>query len=271
MSIINFIPDTRIVPTITSNDREIVFTDRAIVRLIASFLDRTQDVRSRLVNQDVRSFRLVNRRMYTILSFGLANPRMNTIQVNNSRLLSGSYEGTIRIWNFNDGPNLFQHNSSFTSVLPPANIQISSGLIEQPLPNYTDFVQIANDLRYGAAIQNNKDGEKYLKSVIDEHMQTLSDNERIDFKQKISEIDPELFTIIPHLVVRKAISSPVPLTGKNTPRFMHDHLVQLEKLRQKQKPLNATELMKECGIIATSLQRKTDCIASMQKALQSFI
>lgn len=135
---------------------------------------------------------------------------------------------------------------------------------------YTNFVESTNNLRHETALQNNTDGGNYLKSVIDERMQTLSDDERVEFKKKIEEIDEELFTVIPNLAVKKAISSTVPLTTNNTPNFMHNHLKQLEQLRQKQKSLIAADLMKECGRIATELQRETDCIASMQKALQSF-
>ena len=135
---------------------------------------------------------------------------------------------------------------------------------------YTNFVELTNNLRHETALQSNTDGGQYLKSVIDEHMQTLSDDDRVEFKKKMGEIDEELFTVIPHLAVKKAISSTVPLTRKNTPHFMHAHLKQLEQLRLKQKSLTPADLMKECGRIATELQRETDCIVSMQKALQSF-
>jgi hypothetical protein len=261
--------------------------------LTGSIINRPMTIRTaRLISaQDVISLRSVNRYVYNI---PIANPYHN-IRIGD--MTSGT--------TLSDEAFLATHNGLLTGAfdIPSDPISesfaremqhsfLSRGRIDphfisgsgpqhpmQPtnnspeedfLPNYTNFVESTNNLRHETALQSNTDGGQYLKLVIDEHMQTLSDNERAEFKNKIEESDPALFTEIPNLAVKKAISSTVPLTRKNTPLFMHDHLNQLEQLRKTQKSLNAADLRKESGIIATKLQRETDCIASMQKALQSF-
>jgi hypothetical protein len=135
---------------------------------------------------------------------------------------------------------------------------------------YGGIVQRTNDQRHEQAIRNNTDGANYLKSVISDHIQALPQKEKAEFKTKIEESDPEVFIEIPRIAVKKAISSPAPLTVSNTPRFMHQHLDQLEQLRQKQKQLSSENLWKQCCDIATHLAREADCIAGMQKALETF-
>jgi hypothetical protein len=134
---------------------------------------------------------------------------------------------------------------------------------------YSGVVQRTNDNRHQQALQKNTDGAGYLKSVINGHLQALPQNEKDAFKKKIEESDPEIFLEIPRLAVKKAISSATALTKSNTPGFMHKHLDQLEQLRQKQSKLAPNDLWKECCDIATHLSREADCIASMQKALES--
>ncbi len=132
---------------------------------------------------------------------------------------------------------------------------------------YGGIVQRANDNRHADAVKKNTDGGTYLKSVVEDHLQSLSDKDKAEFKKKVGESDPEIFIEVPRLAVKKAISSTAALTKSNTPLFMHKHLDQLEQLRKKQNQLQQQELWKQCCDIATSLARESDCIASMQKAL----
>jgi hypothetical protein len=132
---------------------------------------------------------------------------------------------------------------------------------------YGGVVQRDNDVRHRDAVQNNTDGANYLKSVISEHLNTLSQEEQTVFKEKAEELDPEIILEIPCLAVKKLISSTAALTVGNTPLFVRKHLSQLEQLRQKQNSMSPQDLWKEVGKIATDLARESDCIASIQKAL----
>lgn len=135
---------------------------------------------------------------------------------------------------------------------------------------YGGVVQRANAQRHEQALQNNVDGADYLKSVIGNHIQTLQSDKRAEFKKKIEESDPEVFIEVPRLAVKRAISSPAPLTKNDIPHFMHKNLEQLEQLRNRQRQLDAQVVWKQCCAIADRLSRETDCIASMQKAFQAF-
>ena len=289
--------------------RHDVFGNEDIVRLIASFLDRAQDrISFGLINHRMWSIlidplalpllpgsippwrrnpssELRDIRFSVVVPIAFLRnepssqpPRLTSAVIStNSIALSVLRSATSFLGNtIFDIPYMMRgerHSIPAENRRPPNGNSDESGpnsTAGESLPNYTDVVASINDLKHRTAFENNTDGEKYLKSVIDEYMQTLSDNEIVKFKKKIEEIDEELFTLIPHLAVKKAISSTVPLTRKDTPLFMHAHLGQLEQLRQKQKSLTTADLKKESGIIATDLQRETDCIASMQRALQSF-
>lgn len=168
-------------------------------------------------------------------------------------------------------PSFHDHFSSYSrSPVQSSEAQLRRAYgISENEDLYSGVVQRDNDHRHEQAIQKNTDGASYLKSVIGDHLQTLSQNQKDDFKKKVEESDPELFIEIPRLAVKKAISSATALTKNNTPCFMHAHLDQLEQLRQKQKQLTSNQLWKDCCNIATSLARETDCIASMQKALEN--
>jgi hypothetical protein len=135
---------------------------------------------------------------------------------------------------------------------------------------YSGITQRANDQRHEKALRNNTDGGAYFKTVINDHIRSLPGNEKAAFKLKVEESDPEVFLDLSRLAVKKAISSSVRLTKQNTPSFMHKHLDQLEELRKKREQLKEEELKKEIGEIAYPMTRETDCIASMQPALQAF-
>ncbi len=133
---------------------------------------------------------------------------------------------------------------------------------------YGGYVQRQNEARHQQAQRTNQDGGAYLSSVIDQHVASLPEKEQKEFKAKIEEADPELFIEVPRLAVKKALTSPAPLTKENTPNFMHKHIDKLEELRKKQKQITAEEAWKQACEIATQLAREADCIASMQKAFE---
>ncbi len=151
---------------------------------------------------------------------------------------------------------------------PQADLRRAYGISENE-DLYGGIVQRTNENRHANAVKKNTDGGTYLKSVVENHLQSLSDKDKAEFKKKVGESDPEIFIEVPRLAVKKAISSTTALTKSNTPLFMHKHLDQLEQLRKKQNQLQQQELWKQCCDIATSLARESDCIASMQKALST--
>lgn len=233
-----------------------------LVQLIVRFLDRT----------DFISFGLTDRRLSIVL-FPDSRMSIELLARMTSELLARilrpeqRQRGSIpnmEIGIMGPGMEVMRRNNS-------SGNDSSGNASRRRLDYYGNYVEGQNDIRHEAAIQNNADDAIYLKSVIDEHLQALPEDEKEAFKKKIAEIDPALFVIIPQLAVKKAISSSVPLTNKNTPFFMHTDtklLNQLEELRKNPKKLSPDDLWKECGRIATLLSRQTDCIASIQQALQ---
>jgi hypothetical protein len=164
------------------------------------------------------------------------------------------------------------------SSLPAVPFHSNVGIPSNRGTTYADRVQRFNHAKHAVAIQNNVDGEGYFKSVINEHLNSLNQEDKAKFRQKVEESDPEVFVELPRMAVKKAIAMPQPLTQANTPKFMHAHLTELEELRKKHQALrqnsaNFQEKMKaienRIGAIGTAFSRETDCIASMQRALET--
>jgi hypothetical protein len=268
-------------------------TEVDIIYSITRFLNETRDV---------ISLGSTSKRLYSILLAPLALPffaifmpeyitisRGRTMSRNSLSILSSP--GSIAIWDFPTTPS--PENRSYINTDSGNNTDSDNSVIdlenvtsfaedyanrgsdsenelvyddnEQNIP---DFTQNAHDLRYAGALRNNTDGGDYLKSVIDEHLQKLEKDEKQEFETKVQERDPQLFISIPRWAVDKAISSSTPLTEENTPHFMHTNLDALENLRQEKTKLLSRDLENKSYSIAFNLARQTDCIASIQRALQ---
>jgi len=139
---------------------------------------------------------------------------------------------------------------------------------------WTGIVESNNNQRFENAKRNNTDGKAYLKSVINDHKEKLSADDKAAFSQQLEESDPDIFLKVPELAVKQAVTSSEAPTTQNTPAFLHQHLSKLNELHQ-QNASNPTSLAqgsgdtwKGVGAIATGLARDPNFIGAMSQALE---
>jgi hypothetical protein len=128
------------------------------------------------------------------------------------------------------------------------------------MPDYTEGTRRDNDVRHAQAHAQNQDGGVYFDNVIREHLRSLPQQDKVKFLAMITDCDPEIFTTLAELAVRKAIARPGAINEQNLPAFLHPHIAALRAIRGND--------ARAIGAIATALHRDTNCIASMQQAMQ---
>ncbi|MBS0620368.1 MAG: hypothetical protein JSS61_02795 [Verrucomicrobia bacterium] len=82
-------------------------------------------------------------------------------------------------------------------------------------------------------------GAAYIADAIREHLFTLTEEERLSYRNRMGTSDPSVLTQIATWVVRRALRSEEPLTPNNTPPFMHSALGILEPVRIRGNPNDA--------------------------------
>lgn len=145
----------------------------------------------------------------------------------------------------------------------------------QPAFNPLDFgatVERANASRHSAALRDNQDGAIYLKETVREYVEALSGEHKKSFEEKLAAFDEEIFSLIPFIAVKRAVSFSSELTKENIPLFMHKYLKSLRVIQKHVQRFgrqpDEQELRRTLGPISTALSRETACIASIQKALE---
>lgn len=137
---------------------------------------------------------------------------------------------------------------------------------------YTGLIEHENTEKLNEARENNKDGEDFLKTVLENHVAELSKSDGEDFRAKITQFDPEIFVEVPKMAIEALINSDLPLTVQNTPRFIHSHLTELEALRKMHKKsklaLDSKEIKNGVGALATKLSRERDFTAALEGAIK---
>lgn len=136
------------------------------------------------------------------------------------------------------------------------------------------YVAQSNTERLEEARTENKDGGNFLKSVLDDHISALPTLEaKEQYKEKISESDPELFVEVPKMAIEFLMKAKLPILESTTPHFFHNHLSDLRELKQKLGTgvsIDSEEARRLIGKIATNLMREADFSAAMEAAFKKF-
>jgi hypothetical protein len=116
---------------------------------------------------------------------------------------------------------------------------------------------------------------------MDQYLRGLSDKDREEYIEKIAMVDEEVILACPKMIVEHFLSLSTQLTENNTPFFLHSHLNQFEKIREKRKEIAQTqdpslidklerEVQTLIYLINTTLHREASFIVCIQSVLKMF-
>jgi Leucine-rich repeat (LRR) protein len=191
-------------------------------------------------------------------------------------------------------PHFFNQNSESTDRIIVAllrgaprndNVLFMQAPVNNPAEDeiriMEDSVQTYLRDNHRRAAENRSEGVDLLKSLMDRYLSGLSDKDREEYIAKIEMVDEEVILACPKMIVEHFLSLSIQLTENNTPFFLHSHLNQFEKIREKRKEIAQSQDQSQIDklerevqtlicLINTTLHREASFIVCIQSVLKMF-